>query len=266
MATTGSGLTVAVQDGVATLVLSSSDTGNSIGPSLARALREAAEELAGRGDVRAILLRAEGRMFCVGGDVGYFAAADDRSAALHALADDLHAGLRGLLALDAPIVAAVQGPAAGAGLSLVCAADVAIAGEAASFTAAYTAIGLSPDGGQSWFLPRLVGARRAADLMLRNRRVRAAEALQIGLVTEVVADDELAERAATVARELADGPTAALAATRRLLQASATSTLDEHLDAERDSIAARGGSAEGAEGVAAFLARRPADFRGAGQD
>jgi 2-(1,2-epoxy-1,2-dihydrophenyl)acetyl-CoA isomerase len=254
---------VGVEDHVATLTLSRPDAGNAIDPDVARELRDAARSLAERGDVRALLLRAEGRMFCVGGDVGYFASAPDRHAALHALAGDLHDGVRALLALDVPIVTAVQGPAAGAGMSLACAADVVIAGRAASFTVAYTAVGLSPDGGQSWTLPRLVGARRAADMMLRNRRVEAAEALEIGLVTEVVDDDLLQDHARTVARELAAGPTEALAATRRLLAASATSTLEHQLDAERESIAARGGGAEAGEGIAAFLERRAPDFPGA---
>lgn len=254
---------VAVEGGVATITLDRPDAGNAIDPRLARELRDAARGLAGRDDVRALLLRAEGRMFCVGGDVGYFADAEDRHAALHALAGDLHDGLRALLALEVPLVAAVQGPAAGAGLSLAAACDVVIAGEAASFTAAYTAIGLSPDGGQSWTLPRLVGPRRAADMVLRNRRVRAAEALTIGLVTEVVADDELAARAAAVAAELASGPTAALGAARRLLHDGASASFDVHLDAEREAIAARGAGAEAAEGIAAFRERRPPAFPGA---
>lgn len=254
---------VRVAAGVATLTLDRPDAGNAIDPQLARELRDAARDLAGRDDVRVLLLRAEGRMFCVGGDVGYFARAEDRHAALHALAGDLHDGLRALLALDVPLVAAVQGPAAGAGLSLAVACDVVLAGEAASFTAAYTGIGLSPDGGQSWTLPRLVGPRVAADMVLRNRRVHAAEARAIGLVTEVVPDDELAARAAAVAAELAAGPAEALAAARRLLRDGGTATLDAHLDAERDAIAARGASAEAAEGIAAFRERRPPAFPGA---
>ncbi|MDO9407412.1 enoyl-CoA hydratase/isomerase family protein [Patulibacter sp.] len=264
MAVTAPAIAVAVDGGVATLTLARPDTGNAIDPVLARELREAAEGLAARDDVRAVLLRAEGKMFCVGGDVGFFASAPDRHAALHALAGDLHDGIRALVALDVPIVAAVQGAAAGAGMSLACAADVVIAGPAASFTVAYTAVGLSPDGGQSWTLPRLVGVRRAADMMLRNTRVKADEALRIGLVTEVVAQDALLERTTTVAHELAAGPTGALAATRRLLRASATATLDEQLDAERESIAVRGATAEAGEGIAAFLQRRPADFPGVG--
>jgi 2-(1,2-epoxy-1,2-dihydrophenyl)acetyl-CoA isomerase len=254
---------VLVEDGVATLTLDRPDEGNAIDPRLARELRDAALGLAGRADVRAVLLRAEGRMFCVGGDVGYFASQEDRGAALRALAGDLHDGQRALLALEVPIVAAVQGAAAGAGMSLACAADVVVASEAASFTAAYTAIGLSPDGGQSWTLPRLVGARRAADLILRNRRVRADEALAIGLVTEVVPAAELEDRARAAAAELAAGATGALAAARRLLLDGATRSFDEHLDAERDAIAGRGATPEADEGVAAFAERRAADFRGA---
>lgn len=249
-----------VADGVATLTLDRPDAGNALDPALVTDLGAAVAEIAARDDVRAVLLRAEGRMFSVGGDIGFFAGAPDRGAAIGALADDLHAGLRALLALDVPIVAAVQGPAAGAGMSLTTLADIVVAGEAATFTVAYTAVGLTPDGGASWTLPRLVGPRRAADLMLRNPRLKAADALAIGLVTEVVPDEQLAERAADVARQLADGPTEALRATRRLLREGATRSLDDQFDAERESIARRAASAEGGEGIGAFLERRAPRF------
>ncbi len=255
-----------VTDGVAEIVLNRPDAGNALDPALVAAFGDAVAGLAGRDDVRVALLRAEGKMFSVGGDLGFFAGADDRGAALRALANDLHRGVRALLALDVPIVVAVQGPAAGAGMSLACAADLVIAGASASFTVAYTAVGLSPDGGASWTLPRLVGPRRAAELMLTNRRVRADEALAIGLVSEVVADDQLEARAAELARTLADGPAEALRATRRLLRESADRGLDAQLDAERDGIAARAASAEGAEGIEAFLARRAPRFRAVGSD
>jgi len=251
---------VAVADGVAELTLDRPDAGNAMNPALIAAFGDAVRTLGARDDVRVVLLRAEGRMFSVGGDVGFFADAPDRGAALGALADDLHAGLRALLALDVPIVAAVQGPAAGAGMSLTNLADIVVAGEAATFTVAYAAVGLSPDGGASWTLPRLVGPRRAADLMLRNPRLSAAEALAIGLVNEVVPAEQLAARAAEVARQLADGPVEALRATRRLLRDGVDRGLDEQLDAERRSIAQRAASAEGGEGIEAFLERRAPRF------
>jgi 2-(1,2-epoxy-1,2-dihydrophenyl)acetyl-CoA isomerase len=207
-----------------------------------------------------VRLSAAGKMFSVGGDIGFFAAAADRYAALHALADDLHAGLISLSELDAPVVARVHGTAAGAGMSLVCAADIAIGSPSASFTVAYTGVGLSPDGGSSWLLPRLVGWRRAADLMLTNRRVKADEALAIGLLTEVVPEDELDARVDSVVARLAAGPTASYGAVKRLLRESATTPFAEQLRAEAHSIATLAAAPTGLEGVAAFLEKRPAVY------
>jgi 2-(1,2-epoxy-1,2-dihydrophenyl)acetyl-CoA isomerase len=261
--TTTSGASLTVTDGVAELRLDAPQTGNALGPQLSAELREHAQALQGRDDVRAVLLSASGKAFCVGGDIRHFASAADPEAALHAVAGDLHAALLALTQLDAPVVARVQGAAAGAGLSLVCAADVAIASTSASFTSAYTRIGLSPDGGQSWLLPRLIGLRRATDMLLNNPRVDAAEALRIGLVTEVVDDNALDARVHAVVAALADGPTPAFGATKRLLRASSTATFEEQLSAEADTIAGLAASPVGREGVAAFLGKRPPEFRSA---
>ncbi|WP_247196127.1 enoyl-CoA hydratase/isomerase family protein [Streptomyces sp. GESEQ-35] len=174
--------------------------------------------------------------------------------------DALHEALRILAALDAPLVVAAQGAVAGAGLGLVTAADVSLAAADASFTAAYTAIGYTPDAGVSWSLPRLVGPRRALDLLLTNRRVPAAEALEMGLVSRIVAPERLHEEAVEAAGALARGATAAYGATRRLVGRALSAGLDEHLDAEARHLAAAAVSAQGREGVAAFLAGRRPDF------
>lgn len=253
-------ITLTVAGGIADLRLDNPAAGNSIDPPFARAIRAHAESLHGREDVRVVRLSAAGKAFCVGGDLGFFAGADDRRAALHGLATDLHAGMVALAELDAPVVARVHGVAAGAGMSLVCAADIAIGSPAASFTVAYTGVGLSPDGGSSWLLPRLVGLRRAADLMLTNRRVKAQEALAIGLLTEVVAEDELDTRVDELVARLAAGPTTSYGAVKRLLRESATTGFEAQLRAEADSIAALAASPTGIEGVAAFLEKRPPAF------
>lgn len=255
-------ISLTVTDGVADLRLDAPDTGNAIDPPWAEAFRDAARSLRDREDVRVVRLSAAGKMFCVGGDLGFFAGAEDRYAALHGLAEDVHAGVIALAALDAPVVARVHGAAAGAGMSLVCAADIAIGSPAASFTVAYTAVGLSPDGGASWLLPRLVGLRRATDLMLTNRRVKAEEALAIGLLTELVPEDELDARVDAVVARLAAGPTASYGAVKRLLRSSATAELEPQLDAEADSIATLAASATGIEGVAAFLEKRRPEYGG----
>jgi 2-(1,2-epoxy-1,2-dihydrophenyl)acetyl-CoA isomerase len=163
---------------------------------------------------------------------------------------------------DAPVVAAVQGSAAGAGMGLVGASDVVIAGESAKFVMAYTDVGLTPDGASSWFLPRLVGLRRALELTFTNRVLSAAEALEWGLLTSVVPDDQLAAEAEAVATRLAKGPTLALAAAKRLLHTSLESTLESHLAREAEEIAAASGRADGAEGIAAFVEKRAPTFRG----
>ncbi|MFH9552143.1 enoyl-CoA hydratase/isomerase family protein [Streptomyces sp. NPDC051445] len=235
--------------------------GNAIDLAMARALLDAARECE-KLRVRAVLLTGRGRSFCVGGDLKEFAALSGErlSGHLTEVTDALHGALRVLAALDAPLVVAVQGAVAGAGIGLVAAGDVSLAATDAGFTAAYTAIGYTPDAGVSWWLPRLVGPRRALDLLLTNRRVPAAEALQMGLVSRVVTPERLYGEAVGTAGALARGATGAYGATRRLVGRAPAAGLDEQLDAEARQLVAAAGSAEGREGVAAFLAGRPPDF------
>jgi 2-(1,2-epoxy-1,2-dihydrophenyl)acetyl-CoA isomerase len=174
----------------------------------------------------------------------------------------LHAGVAGLAALDAPVVAAVQGPAAGAGLGLVAAADLVIAAQSATFVMAYTAVGLSPDGSSSWFLPRAVGLRRALDLTLTNRVLSAEEALDWGLITRVVPDDALAAEAEALAGKLRDGPTTAFGAAARLLRSAWSRPLEPHLEAEALALVAQASGTDGREGISAFVERRPPHFVG----
>ncbi|WP_105969579.1 enoyl-CoA hydratase/isomerase family protein [Streptomyces geranii] len=237
------------------------DAGNAIDLAMARGLLEAARECE-KARARAVLLTGRGRSFCVGGDLKEFAALPGERLAGHLtdVTDALHEALRVLAALDAPLVVAVQGAVAGAGLGLATAADVCLAASDARFTAAYTAIGYTPDAGTSWSLPRLVGPRRALDLLLTNRRVPAPEALAMGLVSRVVAPERLYEEAVEAAGTLARGAAGAYGATRRLVDGALSAGLDEHLDAEARQLAAAAVSTEGREGVAAFLAGRPPDF------
>ncbi|WP_405539204.1 enoyl-CoA hydratase-related protein [Streptomyces sp. NBC_00075] len=235
--------------------------GNAIDLAMARALLDAARECE-KARARAVLLTGRGRSFCVGGDLKEFAALSGERLSGHLtdVTDALHGALRILAGLDAPLVVAVQGAVAGAGLGLATAADVILAASDARFTAAYTAIGYTPDAGTSWSLPRLVGPRRAMDLLLTNRRVPAPEALAMGLVSRVVAPELLYEEAVEAAGALARGATVAYGATRRLVGQALLAGLDEHLDAEARQLAAAAVSTEGREGVAAFLAGRPPDF------
>ena len=255
-------VTTTFDAGVLTLTLDRPEQGNAINMALASDLLDAALAAAGDPAVRCVVITGAGRMFCVGGDVSGFAAAGDEAAAfIKALADKLHEAVLVLANMAKPLVALVNGPAAGAGFSLAAAADIVLASEAAHFTAAYTAIGLTPDGGMSWLLPRLVGLRAAQELVLVNRRLTAAEAAQMGVVTRVVAADQLVEEGRKIALQLADGPTRAFGAVRRLLAEAQTATLEQQLASESTAISSAAGSAEGCEGVAAFTARRRPDFR-----
>lgn len=255
---------VEAADGIVRLTLDRPDSANAITATMAEELLDAARRCQG-GNVRAVVLTGAGRFFSAGGDIAAFAVCgDELPAALDSMTADLHAALAALAAIDAPLIAAVNGTAAGAGLSLVCAADIAIASRSARFKSAYTAAGLTPDGGATYFLSRLVGLRRAQELVLMNRTLTAAEAAQWGLVTRVVDDDDLESEVATVASAIAAGATGALGAAKRLLHAGWTASLEAQMASESRAIAAAAGTAEGREGIAAFVAGRAADFRRAG--
>lgn len=250
--------------GIATLTLNRPEQGNAIDMGLARDLARAATDCAGDEGVRCVVLTGAGRMFCVGGDVGAFADAGDQAGPfLRELANVLHGAVLTLATMNKPLVTAVNGPAAGAGMSLAILGDVVIASDAAHFTAAYAAIGLTPDGGMSWLLPRLVGVRAAQKMILTNARVSAAEAVEIGLVTRMVAAEALPADVGALSAQLAAGPVRAFGAARGLLLAGHTHALAEHLDAEAAAIAAAGTGGEAQEGIDAFLGRRKPDFLGA---
>jgi 2-(1,2-epoxy-1,2-dihydrophenyl)acetyl-CoA isomerase len=256
-------VTMSIWDGVASLTLARPKTRNAISPDIARSLDEKAAFCESSDQVRCVLLTGSGRFFSVGGDIDLFAkAGDDAQAQILALARQFHRAVHRLATMPKPFITAINGPAAGAGMSLAILGDIVLAAETAHFTAAYSAVGLTPDGGLSWTLPRLVGLRRAQDLILTNRRVDAREAVSIGLVTRTVPEDELAEAAFRQASQFATGPVAALGTCRAFLATSHTATFAEQLDAEAQSIAAACAGAEGREGVAAFLEKRPADFLG----
>jgi 2-(1,2-epoxy-1,2-dihydrophenyl)acetyl-CoA isomerase len=248
-----------VRDRIARITLNRPDSGNALDLEMATALRQAAEGLQGS-DVGAVIVTGAGKAFCVGGDLTYMREADEVGDAVLRLASQFHGGLEALAALDAPVISAVRGAAAGGGMSLAIAGDIVLAAESARFTMAYTAIGFSPDGGSTWTLPRLIGWRKAAELMVLNERLDPTAARDLGLVTRVVPDDALDDEAAALARRLADGPTQAYGAVKRLLRESATRGFAEQMAEEARTIAARAAAPDGREGVAAFLEKRPPRF------
>jgi 2-(1,2-epoxy-1,2-dihydrophenyl)acetyl-CoA isomerase len=250
-------------DGVARITLARPDAANAIDLALARELADAALRCDEDPAVRAVLLAGEGRLFCAGGDVGAFAGAGDAvPALLKQITASLHVAIARFAHMQAPVIAAVQGAAAGAGLALACAADLAVASESAKFTLAYTRIGLAPDGSSTWFLPRLVGVRRSLELMLTNRTLSAAEALDWGLVNRVVPAAALLPEAEALARELAAGATGAFGAVKRLLLLSSAQGLEAQMEWEARAIADAARSGDGREGIAAFLAKRAPRFTG----
>jgi 2-(1,2-epoxy-1,2-dihydrophenyl)acetyl-CoA isomerase len=248
---------------LARLELARPAAAHAIDLAMARELMLAAIRVDEEPSVRALLLCSSGRMFSAGGDLAHFRASGDAlPRELREITTYLHAAISRLARLRVPVIAAVNGAVAGAGMGLVCAADLVVAAASAKFTLAYTRVGLTPDGGTTFYLPRLLGARRAAELMLTNRTLSAAEALDWGLVSEVVPDEQLAERAAALARGLAEGPTAAFAGVKRLLQSSPQESLEAQLEHESRAIADAARSADAREGMAAFFEKRPAKFQG----
>jgi 2-(1,2-epoxy-1,2-dihydrophenyl)acetyl-CoA isomerase len=230
---------------------------------LAAAVVEAAEDRL----ARVVLLRGAGTHFCAGGDITMFAelirlAPAERQQALYRIVDTLHPLLIRIRHMPKPVIAVVQGAAAGFGLSLVLAADLALAAEDAVFASGYIHLGTSPDGGMTATLGRVVGLKRAAELMLLGDRFDAARAMELGLVNRVVPADALAVEAAALAARLAAGPTHAYGRTKALLQATLGDAFDAQLRRETESFAACAATADFAEGVRAFLEKRRAVFAG----
>jgi 2-(1,2-epoxy-1,2-dihydrophenyl)acetyl-CoA isomerase len=250
-----------VRGAVAHVTLAREQAANALDLRLCQELFEAALRCQRNPAVRAVVIGAKGRMFCAGGDLQAMAAAGDAAPALlRRMTLHLHGAIALFARMDAPVVAAVSGTAAGAGFSLVCACDLAVAAESAKFTMAYTRAGLTPDGSSTWFLPRLVG--RKLELMLGNRLLSAAEALDWGLVNRVVPDVEVAQAAEALARELAAGATRAYGTTKRLVLGSASESLETQMELEAEGIAAAAATRDGREGIAAFLAKRAPGFVG----
>jgi len=253
-----------IGDGFAVLTLNRPDRLNSFNPEMHARLREALATVAERADVRAVLLTGAGRAFCSGQDLserrfGPDAPPPDLGASLDANFNPL---VRTLRALPKPVVCAVNGTAAGAGANVALACDIVIAARSASFIQAFCKVGLLPDSGGTFFLPRLVGSAHAAGLAMLGDKLPAEEAARIGLIWRCVDDDALVAQSRALACHLATQPTRALAAIKRALHASATNSLDAQLDLERDLQRELGRSEDYREGVTAFMEKRAPRFVG----
>ena len=212
-------------------------------------------------DVRAVLFLAEGPIFCAGGDLSSFVAAGDEiTAKIKLWITSFHTSIALFSRMNTPIVVAVKGIAAGAGLSIVSMADYVVAGESAKFVVAYTAAGLSPDGSATYHLPRRIGDSRAREMMLTNRRLDSAMALNWGLVNQVVSDEQVDQSGIELAASLAAGSAPAMAAVKDLLRESYNNGLETQMELEARSIATLAGSPDGQEGMHAFLNKRKPVF------
>lgn len=246
---------------IATLTLNRPDVGNALDVPMARALLETAIACDEDDTIRCLVLTGAGRMFCAGGDVRAFGAAGDAIPAfLKEITAYVHAAVTRFARMNKPLLTAINGPAAGVGLSLALLGDIAIAARSAHFTVAYTALGLSPDGGATWLLPRLVGLRKAQELTLLNTRVTADDAVSLGMITRSVDDADLESEVRVMAERLAVAATPALGRARNLLIESFGASLEGQMDAEARAIAELSRTPQGREGIAAFIAKRKPRF------
>jgi 2-(1,2-epoxy-1,2-dihydrophenyl)acetyl-CoA isomerase len=257
-----------IDGGVAKLVMNDQAVMNAVGGEMLSGLMAALTVIESKNSgVRAVVWTGEGRGFCTGanlaggGSSSSNVAPEDRDAGA-VLETSFHPFLRRVRNLKVPLITAVNGPAAGVGMSFALMGDMILAAKSAFFLQAFRRIGLVPDGGSTWLLPRLVGLARAKELSLMGERLPAEKALEWGLINRVYDDAELMPEAMKLGHELAAGPTVSLSNIRNLYNRSFDRTYEEQLDAERWAQQTAGRSADFGEGVAAFLQKRPAQFKG----
>ncbi|MCP4223043.1 MAG: enoyl-CoA hydratase [Actinomycetia bacterium] len=252
-----------VRDGVAHVRFARPEGANAVNPTFSRGLRAVMLEIEWDDEVKAVSVTAEGKVFCAGGDLKEFHAAGDGLPKLASgMLTDFHGGIYKMNRISKPFVAGVNGAAGGAGLSIVSAFDLVVAGESAKFTMAYTRAGVTPDGTSTYFVARHIGVRRMLDLTLTNRVLSATEAESWGLVNRVVPDAEVDEAAAELAQQLADGPAWALGHAKQIVYAGFDSPLEEAGELEGVTITEAMGTHDGREGIAAFVEKRSPDFTG----
>src|SRR4051812_19850653 len=242
------------------ITLNRPDAANAMNDTLTRELAHAAKHCDVAG-TKVVVVTGAGRFFSAGGDLRAIASSSGTAGHyVKGIADDLHRAISTFARMDAVLITAVNGTAAGAGFSLAVTGDLILAAESASFTMAYTKVGLSPDGSSSYFLPRLIGIAKTKELMLTNRTLSADEASRWGLVTEVVLDGELATRAEQLAGQMAVTASGSNGGVKQLMLATFSSGLEEQMELEGRIIAARAESADGREGVDSFMAKRNPEF------
>ena len=252
-------------DGIGTITFNRPQVFNAMSGELMIAFRDLTARLKTSATLRALIIKGNGKAFLAGGDVAMFNANKDDPQFVHTvseLIDVLHASISNLRALPFPVIAEVHGACAGAGMSLMAACDFAIAATGTQFKTAYSMIGLTPDGGSTFFLPRMVGMRKATELIMLSESISAEDALNMGLVNRVVALAVLHAEVEALAARLAAGPTGTYAGTKALLNQAMSNTLSLQLQAEKESFVACTKTADFNEGVGAFVEKRAAKFSG----
>lgn len=259
------GFSVDVSDGIMTLALNRPEVGNAIATAAVPQLEQVFRDAAARTDVRVLLIRAEGPVFCAGGDVKGFAETIEKSPKqrhmeYHERLDRLGAEVTAFLELPFPVVAACQGAVAGAAVAYPLAADIAIGEPGTRLVFPHQRLAIPPDGGLSYLLPRVVGVRKAMEIALTAATIEADEALRLGMISRIVDAAQLQGEALALARRLAAAPQGAVRSARALLRASLDRSLGEQLSAERDAVADAAAGEDFEEGVRAFMEKRRADF------
>lgn len=250
------------QGSIGTLTFNRPDVYNAMNVELILAMRDLTALLAASNTLRALILKGAGKAFLAGGDVGLFYKQRDRMEGVKSMGDALHAGIKNIRNMPFPVIAQIQGACAGAGLSVAMAADFAIAADVAQFNTAYTKIGLSPDGGSTYFLPRYVGMKRAIELIMLADMFDARAAADMGIINRVVPAEQLDQEVAALAERLSNGATQAFARAKRLVNQSFVTPIDKQLDDEIAYFAECAVTGDFKEGVTAFVEKRKPRFEG----
>lgn len=253
---------VDLTEGIAELVIDSTSKMNALNRTMSKELLELASELAEDDDVRCIVLTGSDGIFCAGGDISGFEDDSSAAAGFRRGASIFHDAVIQFHYAEKPVITGVNGPAVGAGFSLALVGDIVVMSEDAYLQFGYSGIGLTGDGGCTFYLPRLVGLRQAKEIALRNEELGAERAREMGLVTEAVSEEEFDDALADEAVTLADGPTVAYGRTRQLLTDSLNRSIEEQLAAETRMMARTAYTDDYVEGVSAFKERRKPDFQG----
>ncbi len=255
-------LLLSVEEGLATITLNRPESANAFNLQLSHELMQVAIQCDEDSDTRAVILTGAGRMFSAGGDMKAFAGAPNPAVLVKEMTTYLHAAVSRFSRMNAPLIVAVNGTAAGGGLSVALAGDIVLAAESAEFTSAYTSAALSPDGSSTYFLPRAIGVRRATEFFLTNRVLTAAQAAEWQLITRAVPDESLMEQAVSLGRELAAGPTLAYGRVKAMMLSTFTESLESQMEWEARHIADMMRTDDAREGMAAFVEKRQPHYRG----